>query len=334
MAEDSNVGMRAITLGAAGGPKWWGRNDVDAGISTAIIVDGRVYLVDLGSGASRQLARAGYGYSDVEAVFITHMHSDHTVDLASMLLFGYSDVGPRQVPVLGPAARGKLPPLTEFANSQPNTVRADEPTPGIAETLKRLEGAYSTDINDRMFDYGSPSPLESFAVTDIALPATVPFDANNNVAPEMEPFVVFEDPRVRVSAILVDHHPTAPAFAFRFDSRYGSIVISGDTGYCENTIRIAEGSDLLFHEAIDLQVMEVRMRHYPDPKRREAIMSHHRRAHTTAEDAGRVAQSAGAKALVLHHLVPADTPLANWQQASNTFDGLVHIAEDLAVFEV
>lgn len=330
----NDTGMYAISLGAAGGPKWWGREDIDAGISTAIVIDGHVYLVDLGSGASRQLARAKLSYRDVEAVFITHMHSDHTVDLASMLLFGYSEVGQRKVHVFGPAARGKLPPLTEFAKNEPAPVRPDDPTPGISGTLKRLEEAYSTDINDRMFDYGSPSPLEYFRVTDIQIPDTVPFDPNDNVAPNMQPFVVFEDTRVRVSAILVDHHPTAPAFAFRFDSGYGSVVISGDTGYCENTITLAKGCDLLFHEAIDLEVMEQRMRNYPDTQRREAIMSHHRRAHTTAEDAGRVAQQAGAKTLILHHLVPADTPLENWHQASNTFEGPVYVAEDLAVYTV
>ena len=334
MVRISDAKMYAITLGAAGGPKWWGRQDIDAGISTAVVIDDSVYLVDLGSGASRQLARAGYGYSEVEAVFITHMHSDHTVDLSSMLLFGYSEAGQRKIPVFGPPARGKLPPLTNFASREPAPVRLDDPTPGIAETLKRLEGAYATDINDRMFDYGSPSPLEYFAVTDIQIPTGVSFDANDNVAPEMEPFTVFEDSRVRVSAILVDHHPTAPAFAFRFDSQYGSIVVSGDTGYCENTIRLAEDCDLLFHEAIDLEMMEHRMRNYPDPRRRDAIMSHHRRAHTTAEDAGRVAQTAGAKALVLHHLVPADTPLENWNQASNTFGGSVHVAEDLGVYRI
>ena len=332
MARLSNKGMYAITLGAAGGPKWWGRTDIDAGISTAVVVDDRVYLVDLGSGASRQLARAGFGYQDVEAVFITHMHSDHTVDLASMLLFGYSQVGQRKVPVFGPAARGKLPPLTQFATSEPQPVRAEDPTPGIAETLRRLEEAYSTDINDRMFDYGSLSPLEYFSVSDIELPEDVPFDANDNVAPSMQPFIIYEDSRVSVSAILVDHHPTAPAFAFRFNSQYGSIVISGDTGYCENTITLAEDCDLLLHEAIDLEVMERLMRNHSDPQRREAVLSHHRRAHTTAEDAGRVAQQAGAKALILHHLVPADVPLERWYQATNTFEGTVHVAKDLDIY--
>jgi hypothetical protein len=43
-------------------------------------------------------------------------------------------------------------------------------------------------------------------------------------SPDMEPFQVFEDDRVRVSAILVDHFPIWPAFAFRFDTDEGSVT--------------------------------------------------------------------------------------------------------------
>lgn len=328
-------GMQAIALGTAGGPKWWGRTDIDAGISTAIVVDGRVYMVDVGSGAGRQLRRSGYSFADVEAVFVTHMHSDHTVDLASLLLIAHGETRGNQIQVFGPGDRGKLPPLTPRAGTRPEPVSPSDPVPGIATTFERLVLAYSTDINDRMFDYGSPSPATKFKVNDVTLPANIPFDPNDNVAPIMDPFLIFRDERVTVRAILVDHHPTAPAFAFRFDSEYGSVVISGDTGYCQNVTTLAQGADVLFHEVIDMATIEKQARTtYKDPAHRRSVLDHHRRAHTTAQDAGRIAQAANVRTLALHHLVPADAPPSAWQEAAITFDGELIVPHDLDVVNV
>jgi len=324
-----------VALGTAGGPKWWGREDIDAGISTAIVVDGAIYMVDYGYGASRQLVRSSHSFDNVKAVFITHMHSDHTVDLPSLLLFGSMDVTGDPIKIIGPGPRGKLPPLTSRTTKAPDPVNPQDPVPGIEETFRRLVQTYSSDINDRMFDYGSPSPASKFAPRDIIIPEGVPFDPNNNVAPEMVPFTIYSDERVTVTAILVDHHPTAPAYAFRFESQYGSIVISGDTGYSENTIRIAQDCDMLFHEVIDLEKIELDAQtEYTEHAHREAVMDHHKRSHTSPENAGKVAQAANAKALALHHYVPAGSPRSVWEKAGLTFGGRLVIPEDLDIIEV
>lgn len=328
-------GMYAVALGTAGGPKWWGLNDIGAGISTAIVIDGVTYIVDYGYGASRQLMRSGHSFADVEAVFLTHMHSDHLVDLPSLLLFAHRYVRQRTMTIIGPGPRGVLPPLSPLASMTPKPVSPHNPVPGTQQTFERLVNAYATDINDRMYDYGSPSPASKFAARDIQLPPGVAFDPNDNVAPVMEPFEVYSDARVKVSAILVDHHPTAPAFAYRFDSKYGSIVVAGDTGYCENSIRISQEADTLFHEVIDLQAIEDQAQtDYDDPGHRKAVMSHHKRSHTTPQDAGRVATAANVKTLVLHHYVPADSPVEVWKRAAETFDGTLVIPADLDVVAV
>lgn len=329
------TGMKAIALGTAGGPKWWGKETIDAGICTAIVVDGNVYLVDFGSGAGRQLHHAGYSFRDVAALFISHMHSDHIVDLSSLLLIGHHEVQNRKMTIMGPGPRGKLPPLTEHASSSPIPISPDDPVPGLKTTFKRIESAYSTDINDRMFDYGTVSPATKFNVQDILIPEGVAYDSNDCVAPKMDPFQIYEDENVLVQAILVDHHPTAPAYAFRFDSKYGSIVVSGDTGYCENVVTIAQGCDILFHEAIDLDMIkQTTMLSFPDVADYEPMMAHHRRSHTTALDAGRVASRADVQTLVLHHLVPANAPSGAWQAASETFNGTLIVAEDLQSIRV
>lgn len=326
-------GMYAVALGTAGGPKWWRHGGVDAGTSTAVVVDGSVYLVDFGYGAGRQFRLAGLDYGQLKSLFITHMHSDHTVDLPGLLLFAHRDIS--EMRIIGPGTRGKLAPLTERAQVTPRVISPEAPVPGTREMVQRLFHAFAHDVNDRARDYGVEPQDEKFISTDIVLPDGTPFDPDTNVAPPMDPFVVYEDELVRVTAILVDHHPTAPAFAYRFDSQYGAVVVSGDTGYCENMIRISEGVDVLFHEVISLDHIRERTEtELNDPDIVEAIMSHHTRAHTTAEDAGRIAQAAGVRQLVLHHFAPGTAPRSAWMKAANTFDGELHVARDLDVIQV
>jgi ribonuclease BN (tRNA processing enzyme) len=141
---------------------------------------------------------------------------------------------------------------------------------------------------------------------------------------------VMRDGNVSVTAALVHHPPVVPAFAYRFDAADRSIVISGDTTPSENLIRLARDADVLVHEAmyppaIDRLVAGVA--NATDLKR--SILSHH----TSAEDAGRVAQAARVKTLVLSHLVPAEDPEVSdqmWIDAASTrFRGRVILGRDL-----
>ncbi len=48
-------------------------------------IPGRRFLVDCGSGALRQLLRAGTTHYDVDGVFVTHTHPDHIGDLVPLI---------------------------------------------------------------------------------------------------------------------------------------------------------------------------------------------------------------------------------------------------------
>ena len=61
---------------------------------------------------------------------------------------------------------------------------------------------------------------------------------------------IMRDENLTVTATLVDHPPVVPAFAYRFDASDRSIVISGDTLPSDNLIRLADGADVLVHEAL------------------------------------------------------------------------------------
>jgi ribonuclease BN (tRNA processing enzyme) len=141
---------------------------------------------------------------------------------------------------------------------------------------------------------------------------------------------VMRDENVSVTAALVHHPPVVPAFAYRFDAADRSIVISGDTTPSDNLIRLARDADVLVHEAMypaALDRLVAGVANATDLKR--SILSHH----TSAEDAGRVAQAARVKTLVLSHLVPAEDPLLSdqmWIDAASThFRGRVILGKDL-----
>ena len=297
-----------VTLGTAGGPRWWrykGQN-VRAGISTAVVVGDAVYLVDCGYGAGRQLIQAGFGLDDVTAIFLTHLHSDHIADLTSIALFSTYEItdGSRDpIVLLGPGDRGALPPISPHATSAPRPVSEVAPTPGTVDTLTRIVEAHATDLNERILDSLRPSPLDAIAAQDIVVPASVGFHPNENPSPAMAPFVVYEDAKVRVSAILVEHPPMAPAFGYRFDTDGGSVVVSGDTAYTQNMITLAENADLLLHEAIDLDWLLSKFADPNEPSAR-ATRSHHERSHTSIADTLTIARDAGVGQLALHHLVP------------------------------
>ncbi|WP_031037570.1 hypothetical protein [Streptomyces sp. NRRL F-5650] len=55
--------------------------------------------------------------------------------------------------------------------------------------------------------------------------------------------------------MLVPHGPAFPAFAYRFDAEHGSVTFSGDTTYSDNLERLADGSRLLVHEAVNVRGM-------------------------------------------------------------------------------
>ena len=117
-----------ITLGTAGGPKLWTDASERTGIATAVVVGEKFYLVDAGYGAGRQIQRAGLEFENLEGVFVTHMHSDHTVDLPALMIFGlyqFLDRVDRPIPVIGPGERGKLPEVSPHAETPPTPAAPD-----------------------------------------------------------------------------------------------------------------------------------------------------------------------------------------------------------------
>jgi ribonuclease BN (tRNA processing enzyme) len=141
---------------------------------------------------------------------------------------------------------------------------------------------------------------------------------------------VLEENGVKVTAALVPHPPVTPAFAYRFDTPDRSIVISGDTAYSDNLIRLARDADVLVHEALWVPAVDRIVAKVPNAT---TLRKHIIDSHTSAEDVGRVARAARVKMLVLSHLVPPDDPAVSeemWLGAVRKhFQGAVIVGRDL-----
>jgi ribonuclease BN (tRNA processing enzyme) len=200
--------------------------------------------------------------------------------------------------------------------------------------------AWTAGLRTRVDTWGPP-PLEEMTRlffemnaydigTRIADEGRVPLAPLVHVHELTEGGVVMRDENVKVTAALVGHPPVVPAFGYRFDGRERSIVISGDTAPSDSLIELARGADVLVHDALYAPAVDRLVAGVPNATSlKRSILSHH----TTAEDAGRVAEAAGVKRLVLSHLVPADDPAVTdemWIDAARKhFHGPIVVGRDL-----
>lgn len=302
-----------ITLGTAAGPAIRGPEN---GISSALMVGDAFYMVDFGLGCVRAAHQAGLRGRQWRAGFLTHLHSDHVAELPAFLMFNWGapvEGFTQPVQVLGPGA---------------DPHRRNGGLAGTRGLVEQMLQAYAYDIDIRITDEARPDlsalirPKE-IAPPDVARasPGTTPKEAADSI------FTVFEDDRVLVTATLVDHPPVYPALAYRFDTEGGSVTFSGDTAECPALARLALDTDVLVHEAVNLEF-------YADRDFSAEFLNHQARSHTTPEGAGRIAAAAGAKKLVLSHLAGL-APAEQWRsRAASTFGGEVHVASSGERFEL
>lgn len=203
-----------------------------------------------------------------------------------------------------------------------------------------LELAWSSGLQSHVDCWGPP-PLARMTAQYLAMKegdiaARIADEGRPALAPLIQAHdltaggLVLQDTQLRVTAAVVDHPPITPSFAYRFDGPDRSIVVSGDTRRTDTVVELARGADVLVHEAMFPDAVDRLVATVPNASTlRQSILSHH----TSAEDAGRVAQLAGVKTLVLSHLIPAEDPLvtdAMWIEAAQRhFTGRVLLGKDL-----
>ena len=199
-----------------------------------------------------------------------------------------------------------------WATGVPSRVDSYGP-PGL-DKMTRVFFEYTRfDIETRIVDEGRPDLRKLVVPHEIKRPG-----------------VVVENDEVKISAALVHHPPVAPAFAFRFDGKDRSVVISGDTAFNPELAEFAKGADVLVHEAMYVPAIEALIKRVPNAGR---LRAHLMNSHTSTEDVGRIAEKAGVKTLVLSHLVPGDDSSITDEQwaedARKHFGGRIIVGKDL-----
>jgi ribonuclease BN (tRNA processing enzyme) len=347
-------GTSLVLLGAAGGPDAYFMH----GTAAAVVCRRAVYLVDFGIGMRRQFMFARLHPGRVRAGFLTHSHSDHMYEVYPFFSTAYYYLNPpytkagKTIRLFGPpSAATNAPAGSNGLPAGDVTLNPANPTPGFVDLMRSfVEGPYAYDNNLRMRDEGMPDLLglgggaPQLLVSEVDIPATANF---TNVAPDMDPIDVYEDELVKVRAILVQHAPVFPAFAYRFDTPDGSITFSGDTAASANLIKLARGSDVIAHEVIHGGYLKFLIDEAGLPPQ---LITHLLSAHTpdrtlsaagaTYTGVGTIARRAHAKQLLLYHLVPGmdfdaegrayDIPKREWEKHPNRdFDRKVHVGRDL-----
>lgn len=184
-----------------------------AGAGT-LVQHGEIALqFDAGRATVLRLVEAGCELHDLTAVFITHVHSDHVVDLADLVMTRWIQqtlhpVGP--IPIIVPSGEAAA-----FVRSMLEPYRAD-----IAVRMAHVQPA--------------PPEFTVHEFTPTATPAVVWRDVEHSVV---------------VEAVGVHHEPVADAVAYRVTTPDGIVAISGDTRVCAEVEDLSSGAQLLVHEA-------------------------------------------------------------------------------------
>jgi len=178
------------------------------GPGTLVEVGNQKLLFDAGRGIPIRFVQLRIPMASIDALFITHYHSDHVSGIPDLWLTGWL-----------PAGGGRKQPF-----------RVIGPT-GAQELMANLERSYSADIRIRIADQKLPAAGSSISTQE--------FSSDG---------VVYEQAGVRVTAFEVDHgDDIKPAYGYRIDYNGRSALISGDTRFSENLIRNGMGVDLLVH---------------------------------------------------------------------------------------
>jgi ribonuclease BN (tRNA processing enzyme) len=130
-------GTQVILLGT-GGPY---PDPTASGPATAVVVNGRVFLFDAGTGIMRRLRAAKLPINGPEALFITHLHSDHTLGYADLILTSWIMRRKTPFPVFGPVGLRRMTDNLLLAYSEDIEMR----TNGLEH---EVSGGYRVDVRE------------------------------------------------------------------------------------------------------------------------------------------------------------------------------------------
>ncbi|MCH2172061.1 MBL fold metallo-hydrolase [Myxococcota bacterium] len=286
-----------VTLCGAGSPL---PDPQRSGPCVGVVAGGHLFVIDAGSASARNLQGMGLPLSDVEAVFLTHFHSDHIDGL------------------------GELSVLRWVAGAHQDPLALIGP-PGVEDIAEGFNRAYRADARFRVAHHGEEVVPPSGKGL-VGRPFSMPTSGQE--------VVVWDREGVRITAFQVDHQPVEPAVGYRIDYAGRSVVISGDTVRSPELERVAENADLLVHEALAAHLVAIMHATAKEAgmEGRAKVLNDILDYHATPVDAAESASAAGVDHLLFYHVVPPllvpGLPAAFLQGVSAAYDGDVTLGRD------
>ena len=225
------------------------------------------FIIDAGRGSADNLQRWRVDYSDLEAVILSHLHSDHISDLHEVQFQSWLGGRKTPLPVLGPI--------------------------GTASTAQGFAQAFKLDSIYRSEHHGAILPIEAYGYD------VVEFDGDVNT--------VFQNENTRITAFKVDHFPVDPSYAFKIEYKDRSIVVSGDTISLEVMTEYSKGVDVLFHDALAKPLIQEMERISKETGNNiiSKVLLDIQDYHANTLEVADIAKRAEVDLLVFYHLIPA-----------------------------
>lgn len=273
-----------------------------AGPCNVIIAGKAIFVVDIGESGARNLNLMGIG-ADVDALLLTHFHSDHIDGMGPLLL--------------GHWVAGAQSPLPVYAPQ------------GVEEIVDGFNAVYGNDARYRIAHHGEKilTPSGKGAIAK-------PFIMSG------ESQIILKNKNLTITAFAVDHKPVKPAIGYRFDYRGRSVVISGDTVKSASLERAAKGADILIHEALQPEMVKTMQSAFKEKEidNMANIMADILDYHASPEEAAQSAKAAGVKQLVFSHIVPVVPSRYLYPvflgDAAKYYDGPIIMGEDGMIFSL
>lgn len=184
-----------------------------AGAGTLVRCGDVALQFDAGRATVLRLVEVDCAMHQLDALFVTHLHSDHLVDLADVVMTRW------------------IQQILHPCDPLPIVV----PEGAAADFARHMLDPYAADIAVRVA-HVQPHPPELDVRTYV--PAGAPTEVWRST-----------DGAVQVDAVAVHHEPVPDAVAYRITTPDGVVVISGDTRVCAEVEAMVRGADLVVHEA-------------------------------------------------------------------------------------
>ncbi len=243
-----------------------------AGPCTAVIAGEQLYIVDTGAGASKNLSLFKVPQGEIDAVLLTHFHSDHIDGLGELTLQRWVNGLDKK-------------PLTIYGPS------------GVEQVVRGFNDAYAQDDVYRITHHGAETLIaEGNGAEAFSFTQPEPGELKKVLAKE----------RLTISALKVDHQPVDPAVGYRFDYKGRSLVISGDTSKSKNLEQLSQNVDLLLHDSLNPELVDnlTKAARKMGNKVIEKISIDILDYHASPVEAAEIARDANIKHLVFTHVVP------------------------------